>query len=274
VTRASDPTAAFAAAGVVAAAAACVVTFALSATGSSAGDAPSAGRGPAEGAAAVDDGAVADPGADASAVARSASAAMRTVTSVEFRLRREGAPVHIDELGRIALDGVRGRFTVPARAQAELEVTVAGDVTTRLGAIAIDDEVWISNPVTGEFDGLADGYDVDPSRFFDPEGAWAPLLADLGDVTLVGVDDRGGDRYHLRGTAPAARVTDITAGLVRDQDVVIDLWIHPSSFLVTAAELETRVGDAATRWELELGRYGEVFDIRPPSGVGSGSGGG
>jgi len=134
----------------------------------------------------TDDGAVADPAADPAEVVASAAAAMGEVTSVEFRLQRDGAPIFIDEFERIALDSLRGQFTVPTRAQAELSVTVNGNLATRLGAVAIDEEVWISNPVTGDFETLPAGYDIDPSRFFDPENGWRPLLATLQEfVTKV-----------------------------------------------------------------------------------------
>lgn len=215
----------------------------------------------------ADDGAVADPSAGAAEVVASSAEAMGGVTSVEFRLNRDGAPIYIDEFERIALDSLRGQFTVPTQAQAELSVTVNGNLATRLGAVAIDDEVWISNPVTGDFETLPAGYDIDPSRFFDPEGGWQPLLASLQQPTIVGIDERGGERYHVRGTAPADQIRNITVGLVRDQDVEVDLWIHPSTFLVTAAEFATTIDGDDTTWALELGRYGDEFVIDPPANV-------
>jgi lipoprotein LprG len=218
----------------------------------------------------ADDGAVADDAANPFDVARRAAEAMGAVTSVEFRLERGGAPIFIDEFEKIALDSLRGQFTIPTRAQAELSVTVNGNLATRLGAVAVDDEVWISNPVTGDFETLPPGYDIDPSRFFDPEDGWKPLLANLDGLSLVGVDDRGGERYHIRGTAPAAQVRDITVNLVRDQDVTVDFWIHPASFLVTAAEFDTTIDGASTHWSLELGRYGDTFVIEPPTNVRAG----
>jgi LppX_LprAFG lipoprotein len=264
-TRPRDATSTFAAVAIAAA----VIAFALAVAGAvgafATDDDPADAEGPAD--VATDDGAVADPTADAVEIVTSSAAAMGDVTSVEFGLRRDGAPIFIDEFERIALDSLRGQFTVPTRAQAELSVTVNGNLATRLGAVAIDDEVWISNPVTGDFETLPAGYDIDPSRFFDPENGWRPLLASLQDVTLVGVEDRGGDRYHVRGTAPAAQVSDITVGLVRDQDVAVDFWIHPSTFLVTAAEFETTIDGASSRWALELGRYGDTFLIEPPANV-------
>lgn len=220
----------------------------------------------------LDDGAVADPDAVAVDVVADAAAAMAAVTSVEFALERDGAPIYIDQFDSIALDALIGQFTVPTRARAQLTVTVDGNLTTEIGAVAIDDEIWISNPVTGDFETLPDGFDIDPSRFFDPEGGWQPLLANLRDVELVGIADRGGQRYHIRGTAPAAEVQNITVGLVRDQDVPVDLWIHPGSFLVTRAELDTTIDGGTTSWALDLDRYGASFTIRPPANVRSAGG--
>jgi len=216
---------------------------------------------------AADDGAVADPNAQATTIVSSAAEAMAGVSSVEFRLERGGAPIFIDEFKRIALDSLRGQFSVPGKAQAELEVTVNDNMATRLGAVAVDDEVWISNPVTGDFETLPAGYDIDPSKFFDPKGGWQPLLANLRDVRLVGVDDRGGERYHITGTAPAAQVSDITVGLVKGQDVTVDMWIHPDTYLVTAAEFQTTIDGGTSDWKLELDHYGDEFTIEPPANV-------
>lgn len=214
-----------------------------------------------------DDDATADPDADPADVQAAAAEAMADVTSVEFALELDGRPIFIDQFESIALDGLLGQFTVPRSAQASLDVEVDGSLRTRIGAIALDDEVWISNPVTWNFETLPAGYDIDPSRFFDPEQGWQPLLANLQEVALVEIDDRGGQRYHLRGTAPAAEVRNVTAGLVRDQDVPVDLWIHPHSWLVTAAEFTTVIDGGETHWTLELDRYGDRFEIEPPENL-------
>jgi hypothetical protein len=54
---------------------------------------------------------------------------------------------------------------------------------------------------------------------------------------------------------------------VQGQDVAVDLWVHPDTFLVTAAEFETTIGDARSEWALELARYGDEFQIEPPANV-------
>ena len=264
--RRSDGTAVFATVAVGLAFIALVVTTAVT-FGWLGGSSTEASGEVVDGGSRNSDGAVADPSADPSEIVQSAAEAMREVTSVEFELQRSGAPVFIDQFESIALNELRGQFTVPNKAQAELTVRINDNLNTKLGAVAIDAEVWISNPVTGDFETLPTGYDIDPSKFFDPENGWRPLLTELRDVALVGIEDRGGERYHVRGIAPAAQVSEITVGLVRNQDVPIDLWIHPDTQLVTSAEFTTVIDDAEATWALSLDHYGDTFTINPPENV-------
>jgi hypothetical protein len=201
---------------------------------------------------------------DAEALQELSAETMGAVTSVRFTLARTGAPVFIDQVESIALDSIEGRFVVPGSADAILRVTVNGSLGTKLGAVAIDDEVWLSNPVTGKFETLPRGFDIDPSLFFDPKGGWQPLIAGLNNVVFVAEEDRSGTRYHLTGTAPADRMQAITAGLVRGQDVDLDLWLHPVTAAVTAVEFSTDFDGASSHWVLELLDYGEAFEIAPP----------
>jgi hypothetical protein len=202
--------------------------------------------------------------AEANSILDASSTGMAKVTSVRFAVERSGAAVFIDEFESLALDKLKGRFSAPDRADAVLTVTVDESLTTDLGAVAVGGEVWLSNPVTGKFEVLNTGYDIDPATFFDPEIGWGPLMAELTDVVLVGVEDRGGKRYHVRGVAPAERMEIITAGLVRDQDVTIDFWLKRDTALVTAAEFSTVFRDQTTDWTFELSNYGDEFDIKVP----------
>ncbi len=267
-----DRTSWFAWASLTLAAVALVVVGVVAFTGSSDGTAASAndanpGNEVDEDDVDLDDGAVGDPNADADDVLAASAVAMSDVSSVEFELERSGAPVYIDQFESIALTSLLGQFTVPGEAAAVIDVLIDGNLNTRIGAVALGDEVWISNPVTGQFETLPAGYDIDPSKFFDPTGGWQPLLENLSEVELVGIENDGGDRYHLRGVAPANEVTNITAGLVRDQEVPVDLWVHPSTSLVTRAEFTTLIDGAESNWRLDLRKFGEDFVIERPAGV-------
>lgn len=202
--------------------------------------------------------------ADVSTILDASSTAMAEVTSVRFDLERSGADVYIDQFESLALDTIKGRFSAPSSADAVLSVTVDGSLETELGAVALGGDVWLSNPVTGKFEVLDTGYDIDPATFFDPERGWGPLMGTLTGAVLVGVEDRGGKRYHIHAVAPAAQMEIITAGLVRDQDVTIDFWLKRDTALVTAAEFSTVYRDKTTDWVIELSGYGDDFEIKMP----------
>lgn len=194
-----------------------------------------------------------------------AAEVMGETESVRFSIERSEAAVYIDQIESISLDSVEGRFTQPSSAEAIIGVTVNDSLRTELGAIAIGDEVWLTNPATGTFETLPPGFDIDPSSFFDPVGGWKPLIENLTDIEFVGQVERNGeDRFQLRGIAPAERMTAITAGLVRDQEVEIDLWVDPGTVEVMSVEFSTVFNDLETGWQLELSEYGEPFDISPP----------
>ena len=127
---------------------------------------------------------------------------MGATESVRFELRRSGAPVYIDQVEQLALNSVVGQFTVPGSAQAVLEVEVNGGLVSELGAVALDDDVWLSNPITGDFEPLPAGIDLDPSLFFDPKDGWQPLMDGLTDVELVGTESA---RRRRRATTSRPR---------------------------------------------------------------------
>ncbi|MEM7141833.1 MAG: LppX_LprAFG lipoprotein [Actinomycetota bacterium] len=195
----------------------------------------------------------------ATVLAASADAMVGT-ESVAFTLERTGAAVHIDPLETLTLDAVTGRFTVPADAEAIVTVQVNDSLRTELGAVATGGEVWLSNPVTGVFEPLPDGYDIDPRLFFDPVNGWQPLIDGLQHAEFVGVEN---DRYHLRGLATADRIAAVTAGLAAE-DIVVDLWVHPVDATVRRVAFTTSTADGAASWLLELDDYGEPFVISPP----------
>lgn len=201
---------------------------------------------------------------DAALLQEMSAQTMAAVTSVKFELERTGAPVYIDQVESISLDALKGRFQMPGSADAILEVTVNGSLGTKLGAVAIGDEVWLSNPVTGTFETLPPGFDLDPSLFFDPEDGWRPLIEGLTDTTFIEEVERDGTTYHLRATALSENMQAITAGLVSGQDVELDLWLHPVTAAVRFLEFSTEFEGERSDWVLALTDYGEQFEIVPP----------
>ncbi len=204
-------------------------------------------------------------------VLAAAAQAMGAVESVRFTLEREGAPVYIDDQGLLAFVAAEGRFVSPGTADALVTVKAAG-LTTQVGAVVVEGQTWLTNPLTGRWERAPAGYVFDPATLFDPEVGWRPLLAQgLSDVDLV--DDQAGEEgtlYHLQATAAGERVAIMTAGLAGGDPVRLDLWIDPGRDEVRRVEFATGADGGTATWRLTLSDYGADFEITPPDLDGGG----
>ncbi len=189
---------------------------------------------------------------------------MGQVETVRFSVEASGASIHVDSAGTLALESLEGRFVTGTGIDALLTVDVAGAFTTQIGAVAIGDEIFLTNPLTGKFELLPADFGFDPGSFFDPVNGWRPLLETLGDPVFVGEEDRDGVRYLVRGAAPAASIESITAGLVSDQEVEVEVWIDPYSAHVTALEMTTENNGEPTSWVVEMHEYDAPIEIERP----------
>jgi lipoprotein LprG len=200
---------------------------------------------------------------DAATILDAAATAMGAVDTVRFTIERTGAPVYIDDSDLLAFVSAEGRYATPGSAEAVVTID-AGGVTTQIGAVAIEGETWLSNPITGAWEPAPIGYTFDPATLFDPAVGWRPLLAGgLTGVTLVGEGTEDG-RYHLQGTADQERVAVITAGMVSGQSPLLDLWVDATTGEVTDVSFPTSYRGDLSDWTLAFFDYGADVEITPP----------
>ena len=189
---------------------------------------------------------------------------MGDVDTVRFSIERGGAPIYIDPLDTLEFVSAEGRFEGPSSADAVVVVAI-GDLRAQVGAIAIEGDTWITNPITGDWEATPEGYAFDPATLFDPDVGWRPLLAsDLSDTQLIGLEERDGEElYAVRGLAPEERISVITAGLV-SQEVTLFLWLDPVDGAVREAEFTTLYRGEESDWSLRFFDYGEPLEITVP----------
>lgn len=201
-----------------------------------------------------------------------AAEAMATVDTVSFHLERTGAPVYLDSGGSFAFQEGDGRVSNTASsADAVVKVKALG-IDANVGAVSIDGELWLSNPLTGAWEPAPDSITFDPVTLFDPETGWTPLLRDdLTGPELV--DDAPDGQWHVKGQAAGARLAAITGGLV-SADAPMDVWIDQASGHVVTAEFATVSDEGDTSWHMDLSDYGVDVPITRPAGVGGAGVGG
>ncbi len=192
--------------------------------------------------------------------------AMTGVDTVHFTLERGGTPVYI--FSNIEFVDAEGDYLAPDRAAAVARVR-AETITVQIGAIAIAGETWTTNVITGAWEPATEDLSIDPAVLFDADIGLPELLRnDIEDVELIGLEESDGtDRYHLRGRGPADRVEVITFGLVRNQDVDIDLWLDPVTGEVLEATFDTLYNGEVATWRLTFSDYGADVEIPIPEEI-------
>ena len=176
--------------------------------------------------------------------------------SASFEMEVSGTPVKIQGL---EFARAEGNYQAPASAIAVLEMRI-GSTTVEMTTISIDDKTWLTDPLTGAWTELLQGVGFNPAIVFGSEG-WASMLKnDLSGSTVGG---SGGD-YLLAGNVTAERVEHLTAGIVADQQVRIELLIDSETFHILTAEFSTDGDEGSTDWHIELGSFGVALTIEAP----------
>ncbi len=198
-------------------------------------------------------------------VLEAAATAMGSIDFVRFKIERGGAPVYIDSLQTLNFSLAEGQYASPSAANAVITLAV-GSLNAQIGAIAIDGQTWLTNPITGDWEVAPSGYAFDPSTLFDPELGWRPLLATgLTEVEWIGEETKNSEaRYHIRAAANEDRVALILAGLINKQAVDLDMWIDPETGYVREAEMSTVFEGQTSDWYIEFTDFGVAVDISPP----------
>lgn len=193
------------------------------------------------------------------------AATMGSVDTVQFSIARGGEPVYIDTQGFLEFVSATGRFAAPGAAEALVTVSALG-LSTEVGAVVIEGDTWLTNPITGNWEPTPPGYTFDPATLFDPQIGFRamlqegiPTVEDLGEEI---VDETA--LRHVRFTASGERVEVVTAGMVLGADVAVDAWIEPTSGELRRAKFPTTIGANPTEWDLTFFDYGADITITPP----------
>lgn len=192
-----------------------------------------------------------------------AADAMSNVDTVLFTIDLEGADVFLDDNGLMGFRMAEGRFAAPSSADAVIAVNARG-LATEVGAVAIDGEAWITNPLTGDWEPAPEAFTFDPALLFDPEVGFSDLLANgLTNPELVSAEPDADQRYHITAGVDPVRVVALTGNLIDDVDNV-ELWVDAASGFLTEMTFDAGIDAGGTSWQLLLTDYGSAVTIIEP----------
>jgi hypothetical protein len=161
-----------------------------------------------------------------------------------FTIEQVGGDVFIDDEGVIRFDRANGRYAAPGSADALVAVTALG-VSTQVGAIAIDGQIWITNPLTGRWEDGPEALTFNPAQIFDRTVGLSGLLGDgFLDAELASIDPDADGRHQVSGVVDPQRVSDLTGGLIDDVSNAT-VWVDAETGRVAEGRCRTgRAGES------------------------------
>lgn len=188
--------------------------------------------------------------------------AMSALTSFRFHIEHDddgGTPL----AQGMTLTEASGSVSSPDRLTVDF-VGAAGSFAVKGSLVAIDENVYMTNPLSGEWHAVSSAFN--PLEFFEPSQGIADILSRVRDATLISHD---ATEYRIGGTLPADALAPLFGGTEAQSSVRVTMTIEKARLYLTQARLEGRVtpteeeGLART---ITLSEFNEPVDIFAPDG--------
>jgi LppX_LprAFG lipoprotein len=192
-----------------------------------------------------------------------ATAVTEALTSFHFKLTHENGSTPLPL--NLALETAEGDVVIPGRLAADIDAKAAGSIPVSVKVIAIDDETWITNPFTREWQPLPGATLRD---FADPEALVRALVAQVKDPQIDGGSKIDGvQTVKLVGSIDAGLLQD-AMGIARAGNVVkVEAWVGAEDSLPRRIRIQGRLSTAEAEnvsRQIDLSQFNQPVEINPP----------
>ena len=160
--------------------------------------------------------------------------AMSALASYRFHIEHDdngGTPL----AQGMTLTVASGSVAIPDRLAVDFSGT-AGSFAVKGSLIAIGEDVYMTNPLSGEWHAVSSA--LNPLEFFDPSQGIADILAQVQDPTLISNDV---SEYRIGGTLPADALAPLFGETEPQSSVDVTLAIDRTRLYLMRARLEGRI---------------------------------
>ncbi len=180
-----------------------------------------------------------------------------------FTLELVGRTIPLDESGQLSFSDVEGDVVAPDRLQAQTLIKTPFG-STEVAFIAIGEEQWLTNPLSGEWEAAPPTMRTNVTEMFDPQVGIGSILADLEELERLPDESLDGQpTIHLRGTLPGALLQDFASDL--PERVSVDLWLGTDDQRFHKLTITEPVSGAeAATWTFLFSNYNSDISIEPP----------
>jgi len=192
---------------------------------------------------------------------------MLSVQSLHFVIEISGKLSYLDDPPTLALKRAEGDVKRPDSVQAIVKISSFG-VVSEIGIIGLGSEQYVTNPINQQWERVpqGQGWYFDPAILFDPEYGIEAVLQ-YPDWTLETSDDKDSQSYYiLGGRLPGERLWLLTSGMIRSENVLVDIWVSREDGYVHRIHIVEPASDPEdpTRWLIEFSAFNEPVSIEAP----------
>ena len=186
---------------------------------------------------------------------------MAALKSYRFRIEHEGGGTPLGQGQDMTLTEASGEVAVPDKLALDF-TGAAGNFAVKGSLIAIGEDVYMTNPLTGEWHPAASA--LNPLNFFAPSQGIAEILSQVRHPTLISHD---GGAFRIGGALPASALAPLFGETEPQSSVDVTLTIDKAHMHLTHAELQgiiTPSEPAGIKRTITLSNFNEPFGIEAP----------
>jgi hypothetical protein len=180
-----------------------------------------------------------------------------------FRLTHENGTTPLPL--NLQLVSAEGDFEIPGKLAADVRARAAGSLNVSVKVIAIDNQTWITNPFTRDWQRLPGASLRDLA---DPGTLVSSILPNLTGATVnEGGKVDGVDTYRVDGTLDSGELREALGFARAGHSVGVEVWIGVEDSLPRRIRLSGRLvsdEDEHVVRQVDLTRFGEPVQINPP----------
>jgi LppX/LprAFG-like lipoprotein len=189
--------------------------------------------------------------------------AILALKSARFVVKREGAPVFLNEKKRITFTAAACVYSAPDRVSCNVKVQLKNGTIVKVKRVWVPEGAFESNPMTQEFGKAPPESKFNPVLLFAATGIPEVLKTGFQNGQVVGREKiQNWDAIHLKGEVSGEKLNPLAGSTLNPERAYpVDLWIDEQSANPARLHITESAGNG---WLVELSGANEPVHIPPP----------
>jgi LppX_LprAFG lipoprotein len=189
--------------------------------------------------------------------------AILALKSARFTLKREGAPVFLNEKKKIAFISAACAYAAPDRVSCNVKVSLKDGTVAKVKRVWVPEGAFQSNPLTQELGKAPPESKFNPVLLFAATGIPEVLRTGFQNGQVVGREKiQNRDVIHLKGEVSGEKLNPLAGSTLKPELAYpVDLWIDEKSAIPARLHVTESAGNG---WLVELSGANEPVHIPPP----------